>query len=200
MKKTIWMPLVLGVTLGALSFFSSAVGFFIHTGIAGAVGPHEIFMTLSAALGGPWGLLVASVIHIVGAHIFLMHAPPELATPALLNSVGDFFARAIALLAVAYSYKDLHQRAQKAMSFFAGWILIVGIYYALLLPLQALDWAITLPGYLSLSTIVQNAPPEILAVAIITTLILIALPVRNRKPLWYEPNQAPDQIGNLQGK
>jgi hypothetical protein len=72
------------------------------------------------------------------------------------------------------------------MSFFAGWILIVGIYYALLLPLQALDWAITLPGYLSLSTIVQNAPPEMFTVAIITTLIWIALPVRSRKPLWYE--------------
>ena len=191
------MPLVLGVTFGALSFFSSAVGFFIHYGVAGAVGPHEIFMVLSAALCGPWGLFVASIIHIAGAHIFLMHAPPELATPALLNSVGDFIARAIALLAVAYCYEYLYQRAQKAMSFFAGWILIVGIYYALLLPLQALDWAITLPGYLSLSTIVQNAPPEILTVVIITSLIWFALPVRYRRPLWYESKKAPDQNGEI---
>ena len=191
MKKTIWMP------LGALSFFSSAVGFFIHYGIAGAVGPHEIFMVLSAALGGPWGLLVASVIHTIGAHIFLMNAPPELATPALLNSIGDFVARTIALLAVTYCYKYLHQRAQRATSFLAGWILIVGIYYALLLPLQALDWAITLPGYLSLSTIVQNAPPEILTVVIVTSLIWVALPVRSRKPLWYEPKKSPDQNGEI---
>jgi hypothetical protein len=200
MKKTIWRPLLLGLAFGALSFFSSAVGFFIHTGIAGAIGPHEIFMTLSAALGGPLGLFVASVIHTVGAHIYLMKAPPELAVPALHNSMGDFVARTLALLAVAYCYKYLHQRAQKVVTFIFGWILIIGIYYALLLPLQALDWALTLPGYLSLSTIVQSAPPEIFSVAIITTLIWIALPVRSRKPLWYEPKQASNQSGKLQDK
>jgi hypothetical protein len=200
MKKTIWRPLILGLTLGALSFLSSAVGFFIHTGIAGAIGPHEIFMTLSAALGGPLGLFVASVIHTVGAHIFLMKAPPELATPALYNSMGDFVARTLALLTVAYCYRFLYKHAKKAITFFAGWILIIVIYYALLLLMQALDWAIFLPGFLSLSTIVQSAPPEILTVAIITTLIWIALPVRRRKPLWYESKQTSYQSDIIQGK
>ena len=190
MKKTIWRPFVLGTILGAMNFFSSAVHWIIPIGKAGAIGPHEIFATLSAALGGPSGLLVTSLLHTLGAHIYLMPRSQELDTQILLNSIGDFVARTLALLAVAYCYRFLHQRAQKAITFLAGWILIVFVYYTLLLPMQALDWAIFLPGYLSLFTLVQGAPPELLTVAIVTTLIWIALPARYRRPLWIEVQPA----------
>jgi len=185
MKKTIRGPIVLGSILGALSFFSSAVHWIVPIGHYGAIGPHEIFAILSAALGGPLGLFVESILHTIGAHIYLMNFSPEMASLALLISIGEFVARTFALLVVAFCYKFLYQRTKKALPFLGGWILIVGIYYSLLLPLQALDWAIFLPNVLPLSTLIQGAPPEFLTVALVTTLIWIALPVRSRRPQWY---------------
>lgn len=129
-------------------------------------------------------------------YIFLLKGdfPGEPQVEVLISTV-DFIAHTIALLAVAYCYRFLHQRAKKAYIFFVGWILIVVIYYILLLPLQAFVHNIIIPDLLPLSTLVRGFPPEFLMVAIISTLIWIALPVRYRKPLWDEAHNPPEENG-----
>jgi len=197
MKKTIWKPLVLGITLGLLDFVSFGVHWVIRIANFGAIGPQEILVVISAALGGPVGLIAANFLQELGMHIFLLKGDFPGQRPLEISiSIVDFIAHAIALMAVAYCYKFLHQRAKKAHIFFSGWILITVIYYIVLLPLQSLVHNLIVPDLLPLSTLVRGAPPEFLMVVIISTLVLIALPVRNRKPLWYESKKASDQNGD----
>jgi hypothetical protein len=187
MKKTIWIPLVLGITLGLLDFLSLGVHWVIRIANFGAIGPQETLVIISAALGGPLSGIVTNFLQELGMHIFLLKGDfPGQPQLEVLISIADFIAHTIALLAVAYCYRFLHQRTKKAYIFFAGWILIVVIYYILLLPLQSLLHNFLVPDLLLLSTLVRGAPPEFLMVAIISTLILIALPVRYRRPLWID--------------
>ena len=189
MKKTIWMPLVLGGALGLVDFVSLAVNFLIPLGPLGATGPHEIFLIMSAALGGPLGLLVANILHESGIFIFFLNneiSPDLIWSTGILVSTADFTAHLIALLVAAYCYKFLHQRAKKPSAFLGGWVLIVVIYYALLVLLQFSLIGLVFPDTPSLSMLYQNNLPEFLVVAIISTLIWFALPVRYRKPLWVE--------------
>ena len=192
MKKTIWIPLVLGITLGLLDFLSLAVHWVIRIASFGAIGPQEILVVISAALGGPLGLFIANFLQELGMHIFLLKGDfPGQPQLEVLISIADFIAHTIALLAVAYCYRFLHHRAKKAYIFFAGWILIIVIYYILLLPLQSLLHNLLVPDLLPLLTLVRGSPPEFLMVAIISTLILIALPARYRRPLWLEAPPVP---------
>jgi hypothetical protein len=197
MKKTIWIPLVLGITLGLLDFLSLGVHWVIRIANFGAIGPQEILVIISAALGGPLSGFVTNFLQELGMHIFLLKGDfPGQRLLEVSISIADFIAHTLALFAVAYCYRFLYQRAKKAIIFFVGWILITVIYYILLLPLQSLLHNLLVPGLLPLSTLVRGSPLEFLMVAIISTLILIALPARYRRPLWYESKKAPEQNGS----
>jgi len=187
-KKSIWIPLLLGGVLGLLDMASMVVDFLIPLGPYGATGPQEVFILMSAALGGPIGLSVACILHEAGNYFFGLKAvfsPEQIASVRMFYSIADFSAHILAALAVAYCYKFLYQRAQKVYVFFAGWILIVYFYYLLLVLLQfiLIGLVIDLP---SLSTLYRNFMPEFLVVTIISTLIWIALPKRYHRHLWVE--------------
>lgn len=189
MKKTIWMPFVLGAALGIIDFISLAVNFLIPLGPFGATGPQEIFLIMSAALGGPLGLLVANLLQESGIFIFFLKnevSSDQLWSMGILFSTADFFAHLFALLPVVYCYKLLHQRTKKPYTFLGGWVLIVVIYYGLLVFFQYYLLGRLVPETPPLSVLYQNNLPEFAVVAIVTTLIWVALPVRYRKPLWYE--------------
>jgi len=193
-KKTIWMPLVLGAALGLVDFISLAVNFLIPLGPLGATGPQEIFLTISAALGGPLGLLVANFLHESGVFLFFLKnelSPDLLWSSGVLFATADLVAHLVALLAVAYGYRFLYQRAQKLYVFCAGWVLIVCIYYGLLVFLQFFLLGLVVTGVPGLSVLYQNNLPEFAVVIIVSTLIWIALPARYRKPLWYEVQPVP---------
>jgi hypothetical protein len=192
LKKTIWMPIVLGAALGILDFVSLSVNFIIPLGPYGATGPQEVFITMSAALGGPLGLSITCLLQEMGHHIFFLKdlfAPEQKASTGTLYSIADFSAHILAALPVAYGYKFLHQRAKKAFVFFGGWILISVFYYALLVLMQFLliGFVINLPP---LFVLFRNFLPEFLVVTIISTLIWVALPGRYRRPLWIEVQPA----------
>lgn len=187
MKKTIWIPIVIGGALGLLDFISLAVNFLIPIPPFGATGPQEIFLTISAALGGPLGLLIANFFHDLGGFIFFLKnefSPDQYWSTGVLFATADFAAHFVALLAVTYCYRFLQQGAKKVYAFFAGWVLIVVIYYSLLVLLQSSLIGLVVPIKHSLSTLFQNNLPEFLVVLITTTLIWVALPRRYHKPLW----------------
>jgi hypothetical protein len=87
-KKTIWIPLAIGGALGVLDFISLAVDFLIPLGPFGATGPQEIILTISAALGGPVGLLITSLLQEVGIYLFFLSTqlPPD-----QMLSLGSLF-------------------------------------------------------------------------------------------------------------
>jgi hypothetical protein len=116
MKKTIWKAFVLGSALGLLDMVSMAVDFLIPLGPYGATGPQEVFITVSAALGGPLGLSVACLLHEVGHHLTFLKTlfPPEqMLSTGTLYSLSDFSAHILAAMPVAYGYIFLHQRAAR---------------------------------------------------------------------------------------
>lgn len=194
MKKTIWKPLVLGATLGLVDFVSLAVNFLLPLGPLGATGPQEIFLTMSAALGGPLGLLVASFLHESGVFLFFLKnefSPDMLWSTGMLFATADLVAHLVALLAVAYCYRFLYQRVQKLVVFCAGWVLIVFIYYGLLVFLQYLLLGLVVIDVPGLSILYQNNLPEFAVVVIISTLSWVALPARYRKTLWYDMQPVP---------
>ncbi|HSF83106.1 MAG TPA: hypothetical protein VLA49_17850 [Anaerolineales bacterium] len=193
MKKTIWIPLVLGIALGLLDFVSLAVHFVLPTSEETFVGPQEIFVTISAALGGPLGLLLTSFFQELGVHFYLLKGqlPPEQVPLEIFVSIADFSAHILATLAVVYCYRLLYQRAKKAITFYLGWILIVIIYYTLLLPLQSFLYNLVIPDMLPLFVWIQSSIPEVLTVVIISPIVWFALPVRYRRPLWIEAQPVP---------
>ncbi|MGW8225115.1 MAG: hypothetical protein ACWGOY_05255 [Anaerolineales bacterium] len=194
MRKTIWIPLVLGGVLGLLDFVSLAVNFLIPLGPFGATGPQEILVMMAAALGGPLGFSVAQIFHDLGIYLYFLNtqlSPGQMASLEVLFALADFSAHILALSVIAWGYKFLHQRAQKIYTFCAGWILIVTIYYTLLALLQSLLIGLVVQVKHPLSELFWNNLPEFLVGTLITTLILVALPNKYRKPLWIKQQRLP---------
>ena len=198
MKKTVWIALALGGTLGILDFISWASDFLIPLGPYGATGPQEVFITMSAALGGPLGLSITCLLHELGNYAFglkSLFSPEQMPLMGILYATADFAAHIVAAMTVAYGYKFLHQRAKKIYVYIGGWMFIMVVYYILLVSLQfiLIGFVIDLPPLLELFS---NFLPESLVVVIITSLILLALPVRYLRPLWLERQPVPQSAEN----
>jgi hypothetical protein len=193
MKKTIWRPLVLGIALGLLDYISLVVHFVLPTSEETFVGPQEIFVTMSAALGGPLGMFFTSLFQELGVHFYLLKGqlPPEQVPLEVFVSIADFTAHILAALVVVYGYRFLYQRSKKAISFYSGWILIVILYYSLLLPLQSLLYNLVIPDMLPLLVWIRSSLMEVFTVCIISPLIWFALPLRYRRPLWTKIESFP---------
>ena len=193
MKKTIWIPVVIGMVSAVLILAASEADFSIPLGNGSSIGIGELFTTLSAALGGP----LASIVTIFTAYGILGILHPEFfpTTTSVYILLEDGVAHLCAMLMVAIGYyKFLFPRMRKTGMFLAGWFLLIGVYYYLaLLPLSVMFLNLIDPSrdatYLVFA---RDFFPEFLGTATITTLIWFAVPVRYRRPQWIEPKQAPD--------
>lgn len=191
MKKIIWVPIMIGLVAGGLSYLLSVADFIILVplGEGAALGGAEIFGTLAAALGGPIATVITGLLNGVAGYLVTRNVFPW---PTSLYMVGvDLIAHIIAMLAAAFCYRFLHERAKKGLlAMLAGWILIVAIYYFVVLtPIQVFLVNTLVPGFGSYMDFVSVIWPEFLITTIVTTLIWFALPVRYRRPLWYEKPQ-----------
>jgi len=193
-KKTVWIPIVIGMASAALIIAASEANFFIPLGNGSAMGIGELFTTLSASLGGP----VASFVTIFLTYGVVGMLHPEYFPDAISISinVADAAAHLCAMLVVAIGYyKLLYPRARKTGFFLMGWFLLVCAYYYLaLLPLSVVLLNLADPGFsATYPFFARNFIPEALGTAVITTLVWLASPVRYRRPQWIEPENAPDQ-------
>jgi hypothetical protein len=196
MKKTIWIPLILGVFFGLLDFAIWAVDFAIPLGPWGASGPQEVFIIMSAALGGPLGLFVTCLFYVLGDFAFsvvTLFSPEQLSSMGVLYSIANFSAHILAALPAAYCYKFFHQRVKKVYVFFGSWILILVFYYFLLVTLQffLVGLVVEMPPLFALY---RYFLPELMVTGVVTTLIWIALPMRFNRPQWIEPEPVPQPI------
>jgi len=189
-KKTIWIPTVIGMASTALILAASEANFFIPLGNGSEMGIGELFTTLSAALGGP----LASIITIFLVYSIHSIFHPEIFTDmtTVYIVLEDAVAHLCAMLVVAIGYyKFLSPRMKKTGIFLVGWFLLIGVYYYLaLLPLSVIFLNLIDPGQNATYPVyARNFIPEFLGTAVITTLVWFAAPVRYRHPQWAEPKQ-----------
>jgi len=196
-KKSIWIPIVGGLIFGALSFLTTVANLTVQISQDLILGPWEILNAISAALFGPIGLLITEFGLDISGYLYLIKgiypAPQD-----IYFMVGNYIAHCVALLFVAFSYRFIYVR-MKMPRLLAGWVLIIVIYYFVGVTLSVYlhnravpGLGASLIGYFSNSILL-----EFLLVMIITSLILLALPARFRKPQWYEPKQIQDQNGTM---
>ena len=201
MKKTIWLPIIIGTLFAALILMVSEVKFVIPLGNNYSIGIGEIFNMFSAALGGPIAVIVTLLVASIGH--FLLN--PDLYTNAqfIFIVIADAVIHVGAMLAVTLIYsRVLFPRARKIGVFVMGWWLTVGVYYyVILLPLQVALLSFADPGFgATYPSFVRIFLPEFLGTGVITTLLWFALPARFRRPQWMEPKNAPDQSDEIQNK
>jgi len=198
-KKTISTPVIGGFIFGGLSYLITVANITVQISADLILGPWEIINTLSAALFGPIGLLITELgLDISGYVYFIRGVYPA---PQDLNfTIGDYIAHSVSMLVVAYSYRFIYRR-MKMPRLLAGWVLIMVIYYLMEVSLAVSLFNIAVPGLdASYGVYFSNVRLEFILVTTITSLILLALPERYRKPQWYDPKNAPVQNDEVQNK
>ena len=192
MKKTIWLPIVGGLAFGALSYLITVADITVRISEDLILGPWEIPNILSAALFGPIGLFITELGLDISGYLYLIRGVYPAPQDAYFM-VGNYIAHSVAMLAVAFGYRFVYRRI--SMPFLlAGWVLLMVIYYLVGVTLQVSLFNIAVPGLgASYSVYFSNVRLEFILVSGITSLILLALPERYRKPQWVEPKQAPDR-------
>lgn len=197
-KRTIWIPVVGGFIFGSLSFLISAANITVQISEDLILGPWEILNTLSAAFFGPLGLLITELgLDISGYVYFIQGVYP--APQDIYFMVGNFIAHTAALMFVAFGYRLIYQR-MKMPRLLAGWVLIMGVYYLVGVTLQVSLFNLAVPGLgASYAVYFSNVRLEFVLVTAITSLVLLALPERYRRPQWYEAQQEVDQSAEIPG-
>jgi len=198
LKKTVWVPIAIGMASVALILAASEANFIIPLGNGAELGIGELFTTLSAALRGP----IASFITIFvayGVHSIL-HPEyiPDLTSFYILLEDAVAHVSAMLILVLVYA-KLLYPRARKTGFFLAGWFLLVSAYYFLaLLPLSVVFLNLIDPHKgLTYSAFARDFIAEVLGTAVITTLIWLAAPIRYRRPQWIEPGNTSEQSDKI---
>ena len=187
MKKTIWIPIVISLVFAFLGWLILIAGFSIPIpGLEANVGVSEIFNLIAAILGGPITVVIGNILF--GIVVSDAHLWPT----SFYLTLADVIAHIISLVLVIFCYRFFYERAKRYeqakrnVIVIASWVLISISYYFVLIPLQVTFINLVIPGMLTFSELFRGTIPEILATTFITTLILLALPKRYRRPLWYE--------------
>ena len=145
--------------------------------------PREIFVILGAAVTGPVGGLVIG---------FFSGLPAV----SIVLGPASLIAHSVSGLLLGSLYKPVYNRWRMPI-LLSVWVgLVTAYYYIFLLPTFLATISLADPGGiavifgLDLSTfqayrsLGQAAFPEVLATLIVTSIILIALPGKYRRPLW----------------
>lgn len=111
--------------------------------------------------------------------------------------IGNYLAHIVALLFVAFGYRYIYQRFRMPR-LLLGWLLVMGIYYLAGVTLTVPFHNMAVPGLgASYTGYFSSVRLEFVLVTAVTSLILLALPERYRKPQWYELGPPPDQNGEI---
>lgn len=194
MKRSIGIPILGGSIFGAVSFLITAADITVQISDDLILGPWEIMNTLSAAFFGPIGLLITELgLDISGYLYFIRGVYP--APQDFYFMVGNYLAHCAALLVVAFGYRHIYLRLRMP-KLLLGWCVIQSAYYLVGVTLQVTFFNVAVPGLgASYGAYFGNVRLEFLLVTAITSLALLALPDRYRRPQWYEPEDAP-ALGN----
>jgi len=200
-KKTIRVPIIIGIVSAALILLASEAEFVIPLGNNYSIGIGEILNTLSAALGGPIAVIITLLVTSIGH--FLLNPDLYTAPQFVFIVLADAIAHMCAMIVLSTSYyRVLYPRARTTGIFVIGWWLTIAVYYYLiLLPLQVGFLNYADPGFgATYPSFARIFLPEFLGTAAITNLILFASPARYRRPQWMEAKNTLDQNDEVQNK
>jgi len=176
--------IITALAFGAAGWLVLSVGLFIPViGTEVNTDPHELFVTLGAALTGPVGAAMVALI--------ADSARPQTATKPIA-----IIGHVLGGLWMGFVYKTLVYQRLKMPLLLAGWVGLVLVYYYLILypfifvfaafgalpPEMSQLWPI-MPWQLYFMAAKIGAP-EALMTIIITTIVIAALPPKYRRPLW----------------
>jgi hypothetical protein len=192
MKKTIWIPIVISLLFAFFGWLILIAGFNLPIpGLDAYVGVSEIFNLIAAILGGPITVVIGNFLFgIFGYSLIVSQAHPW--PTSFYLTLADVVAHIISLMLVSFCYRSIYERvkrnnqAKKNVYAVTSWILICIGYYFVLVPLQVSFVNLVISGMFTFSDLFRGTLPEILATTFITAFILLALPERYRRPLWYE--------------
>ena len=202
MKKTIWLPVVLGTVLGLLAGISTIakLSFLVPgTETENAFGFFITLFLLAAAQGGPLAGAIAPVIWMIAS---TWYGPPEF--KAITSIPAVFWSNLIVLSAlmglIGFAYRLIYEgvRMPLRLLFWAG---IVIVFYLINAPIIITSQYLLLGDIDVLPAILfgyQAYIPQVIFDIFFTSLVFIALPMRYRRPLWYEAKKAPDQSAETQ--
>lgn len=204
MKKTIWLPLALGIVAGLLAGVSTVtnLSFLVPgTDTESAIGFFVTLFLLAAAFGGPLAGAVAPAIWVT---ISAWYGPPEM--QALVTIPEIFWTNLVVLgvlmAVVGYLYRIIFERVKMPLRVLY-WAGLVIAFYLLNSPLVITSQYFLLGGVDVLPAIMFNYRiyiPQVVFDIFFTSLVFIALPTRYRRPLWYEPQQNPVKKGSADSK
>jgi hypothetical protein len=181
--RTALKTLAIALPFGLAAFicvYGGLTTFIAGTGVV--TDPREIFVTLGAALTGPVGALLISVL----AGIY--DAVPGL-YPAMIA------AHVAGALWMAVAYKKLVFEKLTSWLFFAAWIGLIAVYYfGVVIPVLVFGVSLSpdlfarvfpdsRPGQALLDLYISLWPEAILT-SLITAVFLALIPKKSRKPLW----------------
>jgi hypothetical protein len=142
-------------------------------------------------LGGPITVVIGNILFgIFGYALVLSNAHPW--PTSFYLTLADVIAHILSLMLVTFCYRFLYERAKRFEQAkrndiaIGSWVSICIGYYFVLIPLQVVLVNLVIPDTLTFLKLFTGTIPEILATTFVTTLILLALPKRYRRPLWYE--------------
>jgi hypothetical protein len=181
MARKSYSIFLVAVLCGGCITLILAAGYYVDLVLGLTMDGREIFLTLGAALGGPWAAVIMSIFLAIGIAI----GHPEISVDGVAVDVISHLISTI-LFALLYR-KVVYERVKKPLRIWS-WVVLVSVYYWILLaPVASIlyyaadrtptpSFIMTLPIW-----------PEAIVTTILTTLVMTALPPKWRKPLWGSP-------------
>ncbi len=189
MKKTIWISLGFGMGMGVFAGLVNICDLTYMSPTGWPIGFYNLFLFLSAALGGPLGAL-SEVVMITMINSFGPIGWREAIGPALYwaNVITE---GVILLPLLSFGYQTIVKRFRMPVRLLP-WAALIGAFYALdVVLIPFLQWLFEgkLPDRVLIDNIFsgyQSWIPQIISDVIITSLVLLALPETWRKPWWIK--------------
>lgn len=190
-----WKALIIAIIFGLASLFTIISGVHFYLPGTNAISdPREIFNTLGSAMTGPiGGFIIGFLSTIVGTSSNL--------------KIYVILQHLISAIWIGWAYKKLVYERYRMPKFVLGWLFLIFVYFFIIyLPgLTILHFLFNplfqefVGGPLTLGDAIYKLymgwMPETIFTALYTTLVLVALPEKFRKPLWGTSTERKEVTG-----